>query len=172
MDEKVNLTRLYYDGISSGYSQLYHDEQIKKINLVKKYFPNSGLVLDLGCADGVLNPFLSKNIKLISFDLSFNLLILNSNKLRVLGSAQDLPFKTNIFDLVFAFTVIQDVPNPDLVLKNIFNSLKFEGVLILSFLKISKKSELIISKINELFKIIDLIEEEKDNIYILKKIKN
>jgi len=171
MDDQIKKTQNYYDGISSGYKNLYHDEQILKINLVKEYFPKSGLVLDLGCADGVLNNFIDETTNLISFDLSFELLKLNSNSNKICGSVTNLPFKNNKFDLIFAFTIIQDLPKEEIrnAILNIKKVLKKEGVLIISFLKISQKVMLIEKELKENFKIICKKEEEKDFIFVLKK---
>jgi len=171
MDNQVKKTQIYYDGISKGYKELYHEEQIQKINLVKNYFRKFGKVLDLGCGDGVLNQFISNDINLISFDLSFNLLKLNSNKNKIQGNITNLPFKKESFDLVFAFTVIQDLPIEKIEksILEIKKILKKEGIFIISFLKISLKLDLIINSLKNNFEVIELKEEEKDFIYILKK---
>ena len=94
---KTEQTQNYYNGIASGYKNLYHEEQILKLNYVKDLFPKSGLCLDAGCGDGVLNQFINCNVKLYSFDLSVELLKLNSNgsTRKFCGSLTDLSIFEN-----------------------------------------------------------------------------
>ncbi|MFW6285764.1 MAG: methyltransferase domain-containing protein [Nanoarchaeota archaeon] len=166
---KLKKTFLYYDGIAQGYKDLYHEEQIKKIILVEKYFLNNGLMLDLGSGDGVLNQFISENVDLISFDLSFNLLNLNNNKYKIQGIIEKLPFKDNVFDCVCAFTSIQDIENPCIAIINVQRILKKRGIFILSFLKISSSYLDVLREINKYFDILIKLEEEKDYIFVLKR---
>ncbi len=171
MKQEILKTQNYYDGIAKGYKELYHKEQIQKINLVKNYFPKkSKLVLDLGSGDGVLNKFISKDVNLISMDLSFELLKLNSNKNKILANAQKLPFKNNSLDFIFSFTIIQDIDLKmiSIVIEEMKRVIKKEGKLILSFIKVSKKIKIIEKEIQKNFKIIGKIEEEKDFIFVLK----
>ena len=160
----------YYNGIARGYKNLYHEEQIEKINLIKQFLPDKGIILDLGSGDGVLNQFLSnKKVNIISFDLSFNLLKLNPNKKgnKICGSILNLPFKSNSIDFICSFTVFQDLPD---IAKGIFEIkrvLKFDGVIILSFLKLAKDLKLLEIEINTNFNILKVVETEKDFIYVL-----
>lgn len=161
----------YYDGISKGYKNLYHEEQIQKINLIKEYLPKKGIMLDLGSGDGVLNKSLKdfKNLKLISFDLSFELLKLNNNQIKIQGSVQNLPFKNNSIDSISSFTVFQDLPNPKQAIKETKRVLKDNGIFILSFLYLAKDVEILLEEIKNNFEIIKEIKEEKDYIFVLKK---
>lgn len=170
MIKKEFTTLNYYDGISKGYSNLYHEEQKIKISKIINYLPKQGVILDLGAGDGVLNQFLDqfKLIKLISFDLSFQLLKLNTNNNKIQGTAQALPFKNKKFDTIISFTMLQDAPEPVKVLEEIKRVLKTNGTIILSFLKLSSKLDEILDSIKNNFNIIKEIEEEKDYIFILK----
>lgn len=168
-------TKNYYDGIAKGYKELYHNEQIKKIQNILSYLQNliensknKINILDLGSGDGVLNQFLTdKKINLTSFDLSQELLALNTNTNTVSGSVTNMPFENNSFDLILSFTMIQDVDDIEKAFEEIVRVLKEKSVLIISFLKMSSKKELIMQQIYKNFKIIKKIEEEKDLILIL-----
>ena len=165
-------TQNYYDGIAKGYSELYHDEQKEKITLIKSYLPTQGSLLDLGAGAGVLNTFLSSSLsQVISFDLSEELLTINSTKKenKIQGDICELPFENNSYDTICSFTVIQDVYNIEKAFEEINRVLKVDGRLIISFLRISKKKELIESIIKANFKIIKEMEEFKDDIYVLEK---
>jgi ubiquinone/menaquinone biosynthesis C-methylase UbiE len=166
--KKESATLNYYDGIAKGYSNLYHEEQIKKISLIKKYFPTKGLILDLGSGDGVLNQFLDKEIKLISLDLSFELLKLNKNKNKIQASILNLPFKNNSFEFISSFTVFQDMPNLKKAITETKRVLKKEGVFILSFLHMAKDVTILLEEIKNNFEIIEKFKEEKDYIFVLK----
>lgn len=159
----------YYDGISSGYETLYHHEQKQKILKVLTYIPIKGRILDLGSGDGVLNEYVDKNVDFFSCDLSFELLKLNSNSIKIQANAQKLPFKYKVFDSVVSFTMLQDVPDPVGVILNVRNILKEEGIFVLSVLKMSSKIGEILQEVENFFKIVEKIEEEKDFIFILKK---
>jgi len=139
MTKNESSTSAYYDGISKGYKALYHEEQKQKIEIIKHHLPKQGILLDLGGGDGVLNQFLPKEVSLISLDLSFNLLKVNSNKTKIQASAQNLPLKNNSVDFISSFTVFQDIPNPIEALKEAKRILKPNGTFILSFLKMAIK---------------------------------
>ncbi len=166
MKKEILKTKNYYNGIAPGYFELYYNEQIKKINLVREFLPNNSLILDLGCGGGVLNDFCSN---LISFDLSFELLKLNSNHKKVCGSILNLPFRDNSFYFICSFTVFQDLPNVYLGISEIKRVLSSGGTIILSFLKMSSKAEKIVKLLEENFNILKQIEEEKDLIFVCEK---
>jgi ubiquinone/menaquinone biosynthesis C-methylase UbiE len=169
--EQIEKTKNYYDGIAKGYKNLYHEEQILKLNYVKDLFPKQGKVLDAGCGDGVLNQFINSDCDLFSFDLSSELLNLNSNlkDKKFCGSLTDLSiFENKYFDFISSFSVIQDIPNFELVFDEMCRVLKDDGTLFLSFVKFSSKKEKILEQINLKFKIIEEFEETKDFIFVLK----
>lgn len=169
MEDEILKTMNYYDGIALGYCRLYHEEQERKIGLCADFLPKNGLVLDLGCGDGVLNRFISEKARLVSFDLSFEMLKLNSNSLKVQGSILSLPFLNDSFDCVVSLTVFQDLDNARKAIDEAYRVLKVGGRFILSFLKISKKRGEIKERIKKLFEIERTIEEDKDLIFVLKK---
>lgn len=170
--QKKDLTLNYYNGIAPGYKKLYHQEQIKKISLILEELPIFGKMLDLGSGDGVLNQFLNKNIQLISFDLSKELLKLNPNieENKICGNAEKLPFKNNQFDCVCSFSVFQDITNKPKAIREIYRILKNESLFFLSFVKLNKDTvNILTTQIHKYFTIIKKLEEEKDLIFILKK---
>lgn len=175
MQEKIEEKTLnYYNGIAQGYKNLYHEEQIKKINLIKNQIPQSGKILDLGSGDGVLNQFIKNQNDFISFDLSKELLKLNPNKNenKIQGSILNMSFEDKQFDHIISFTVFQDLPEPKKAILETKRILKTNGTFILSFLHLSENYETLISEIKNNFTIIQEIKEEKDIILILKNNKN
>jgi len=164
-------TKNYYNGIAKGYPSLYHNEQIQKINKVKKYLPKKGKLLDIGAGAGILNEFILPEVELYSLDLSEEMLKINSNgeNRKIVGSATNLPFENNNFDFLSSFTVFQDVDNPKKAVREAYRVLNNNGRFILSFLNMSKKTDLIISEIFKYFKVEKKIKEDKDYIFVLRK---
>lgn len=169
--KNINFTQNYYNAISNGYKELYHEEQIKKIKLVLNFIPRKGVILDLGAGDGVLNQFISKDVKLVSFDLSEELLKLNpnSNENKIQGNCENLPFNNNSIDFISTFTMLQDIPNPIKAIEEIKRVLKNNSKCIISYLILAENNILIYEKIKELFEIQQEINEQKDTILVLKK---
>lgn len=161
-------TMNYYDGISKGYKELYHNEQELKIKNIIDFLPKKGKILDLGSGDGVLNKYLNKDVDLISFDLSQELLNLNNNKNKVQGSVENLPFNDKEFDYIISLTMVQDVQNIKKAISEINRVINSDSTLIISFLKMSSKREEIVREIEKYFNIEEEIEEIKDLILICK----
>lgn len=166
----LESTKNYYNAIARGYPELYHQEQIEKINLIKSYIPKKGNLLDLGAGSGVLNPFISSEINLISFDLSQELLNLNPNfkENKIQGDICNLPFENNSIGNIISLTVIQDVYDIEKALSEINRVLSSKGLLIISFLKLSQNKEFLLKHFKEKYTLIKEIEEKKDIILILK----
>lgn len=169
MENPIEKTKVYYDAISKGYKDLYHEEQILKINKFKQYIPQNEIILDLGAGDGVLNQFIENPSNLLSLDLSFNMLKNNKNKNKIQASITNLPLKNNSIPNIICLTAIQDIENTKEAISEINRILKSKGTLILSFLKTSQKKENIINELNIYFNIKEQLEEIKDVILILKK---
>ncbi len=192
----------YYNSISKGYSELYHNEQKEKIDLLFFYFPdyfkkyfknkknkdniNNINIVDLGSGDGVFNFYVKslinkvnnenkKNLKtqikinLISYDISFELLKINKNKNKINGIAEYLCFKNKSIDIIFSFTVFQDLLNYKKAINEVYRVLKKEGLFIISILKISNKLKNIEIILLNKFTLIKKLDSKKDIIYILKK---
>ena len=173
---KKILSKDYYNSISKGYKNLYHKEQIKKINNVKNIIEkinskNNLKILDIGCGDGVLNNFfnLQKN-KLFSIDCSSKLLKLNNSKNKILCDFEfeKIPFLKNEIDYIFSFSVLQDIFNYKKVLLECKKILKENGIFILSFIKLIKNKKEIEFFLNKNFIIQKKIICEIDEIFILR----
>lgn len=165
--KSLEKTMNYYNAIAPGYKELYHEEQILKISNIKELIPKNGLGIDIGSGDGVVNEFIQTNF--ISLDLSHELLKLNSNKNKIVGSAMNLPFEKESFDFALSFTVFQDLPDPIKAIDEVKRILKKRGIFILTFLHMSKSAQDIVEKVSKEFKVVKEIKEIKDYIFVLKK---
>lgn len=87
-----------------------------------------GNVLEIGSGkDYLKNNFKNKYNDWISFD--FNI---RSNTIDIQGDGQCLPFKNGVFDCVISIDVLEHVPYPEKMIKEIQRVLKKDGILILS----------------------------------------
>ncbi len=158
----------YYDEISEGYEELHKEEQLKKIELIKKYLkPNpEDKLLDVGCGTGLTTePWKCKRY---GIDPAKKLLAKAKNKENIkykLAPAENIPYPDNFFDIVISITAIQNFQDIEKGLKEIKRVGKDK--FILSFLKKSSKAEKIKKLIKKVFDVKEIIEEEKDLIFLI-----
>src|SRR3989338_2149031 len=140
----------YYDSISKGYDELYREEQIKKLKIIKskiKVRKNSKL-LDIGCGSGLSTDF---GCFAVGIDPSLGLLKNNKNKMKIKGAAEMLPFKDGSFDWIISVTAVHNFDGAE---KSI-NEAKRAGKdnFVFSVLKKSKKFDMISGIIHKNFKV-------------------
>lgn len=87
----------------------------------------SGRVLDVGAADRWIEPHLSEGVQYVALDYPATGRDLYSAKPTVFGDAASLPFEDACFDGVFCLEVLEHVPEPESVLKEIARVLKRGG---------------------------------------------
>jgi ubiquinone/menaquinone biosynthesis C-methylase UbiE len=158
----------YYNSISKGYEELHKAEQLKKLKLIKKYLKVSlkDKLLDVGCGTGLTtSPWKCKRY---GIDPAENMLEkAQKNYPKIIfkkAPAEKIPFKSSFFDIVISITALQNFDNIEKSLKEIKRVGKDK--FILTFLKKSSKKSKIDKLIKKHFKITQLIEEEKDLIYL------
>lgn len=161
----------YYDDIAAGYDELYEQEQLKKLEIIKKKcsFGSDLSLLDVGCGTGIATTFFP--CKATGIDPSKVLVAIAKEKHPhaeyIVGEAEHLPFKDNQFDAVISLTAIQNFHDIGKGLAEIERVGKHWFVL--SYLKKSKERKQIFSAVKHLFRLIERIEEEKDIIIIAMK---
>jgi len=156
----------YYDEISDGYEELHKEEQLKKVALIKKHLSvkASDKLLDVGCGTGLTTELWE--CKRYGVDPAPKLLERARSKGEIeymLAPAENIPYADDFFDVVISITAIQNFQD---IFKGL-SEIKRVGKdrFVLSFLKKSLKKELIDRLIRKLFKVNDVIEEDKDLIY-------
>lgn len=157
----------YYNEISEGYEELHKEEQQKKVELIKNYLKpkQTDLLLDVASGTGLTTePW---NCKRIGLDPAIKLLEKARNKQEIQyinAEAEHIPFKDNSFDIVISITAIHNFNNIEKGLREIKRVGKDK--FILSTLKKSRKIREISKLIKKIFKPEEIIEEEKDIIFI------
>ncbi len=158
----------YYDEISEGYEELHKEEQLKKVKLIEKYLkPNpKDKLLDVGCGTGLTTePWQCKRY---GIDPAPKLLARARQQNEIeykLAPAEKIPYPDNFFDIVISITAIQNFQDIEKGLSEIKRVGKNRFVL--SFLKKSSKADMIRKMIEEMFDVKEVIEEEKDLIFIV-----
>lgn len=143
----------FYESSAEEFSRTRHylwDE----IELIKKYIPNSGKILDLGCGNGRLLEMLGQktlnNLEYVGLDSSENMLSearkLHPNNNFILGDALNIPLKDNTFDAIASIAVLHHIPSKEFR-KKFFDEcarvLKKDGILIITSWNLWRKKFLL-----------------------------
>jgi len=134
-----------YEVTARSYDSQYKEEQYAKYNkaLENVVMPSGSIVLDAGCGTGLLFSRIAPIAKtVVGMDFSHELLLRAKEKASELGNvhlleadADWLPFRNSCFDLVFAFTMLQNMPRPLETLKAFGQTAKEEATIIVTGLK-------------------------------------
>ncbi len=116
-----------YDSTADIYDSRYADEQEAKYKAALEKVEPYGLVLDVGCGSGLLFKHLSSPTpEIVGADSSRKLLSEVRKKYRawknihlLRADVDNLPLKDDQFDFIFAFTVLQNMPEPIATLKEL-----------------------------------------------------
>jgi len=119
----------HYDQSAKVYDALYREEQEAKIKtgIANVTLNPNSLILDAGCGTGLLFEHTAYKVKfLVGTDISRGLFKEAKKKARlhqnvglVLADADHTPFPNQAFDVVFAFTLLQNTPSPQATLDEI-----------------------------------------------------
>lgn len=158
---------VYYNALSEGYNELYKEEQLNKVSIIKNNIKinKNTKILDIGCGTGISSGF---ECCVIGLEPSIELLKQNKNNRKLLGAAESLPFKDSSFDYVVSVTAMHNFKD----IKKSINEMKRVGRqnFVLSILKRAKRFNFITKLIGKNFKIDKVIEEDKDTIFFCKTI--
>ncbi|MCD6128073.1 MAG: class I SAM-dependent methyltransferase [Methanomicrobia archaeon] len=153
-----------YDKTAPFYNKRYREIQEDKYKKMID-FPVKGKILDIGCGTGLLYDFL-KYENYTGMDISLEMLKKGGFAKKILGDCEFLPFKSCVFDFVFSFTVLQNLPSYKMI-SEAYRVLKNGGIFVLTTLKKTYKEDLINAL--RIFKMIDKKECGEDIGFILKK---
>lgn len=158
----------HYDAQAAIYDKQYVSEQETKIDdaLENLSFGSEELVLDLGCGPGFLFRHISEKVGfIVAIDSSRKALLQAKNRIKnmfnimlVRADADNTPFPDNIFEKVFALTVLQNMPEPTITVNEIRRISKPYAIFVVTglkkkfsqenFVNILKRSGLNVVKLN------------------------
>jgi ubiquinone/menaquinone biosynthesis C-methylase UbiE len=139
-ERKLDIKRRY-DLTAEIYDERYTRIQREKYEVVKKYLSKRvARILDLGCGTGMfLEELAERNEIVIGVDSSMKMLDIARKRASgaslVCADADHLPFKDRSFDVVVSVTLLQNVPEPVVTMKEIARVLKPKGIAIVTSLK-------------------------------------
>ena len=132
-----------YDATSEMYEERYAEEQQRKYEKsLEKVEVTGKLVLDVGCGSGLFFGVAAQADVVVGVDVSRKLLLKakehareTQNAFVLQADADHLPFSDRCFDNVFAFTMLQNMPNPDVTLSELRRVIKSNGRVVVTGLK-------------------------------------
>ncbi len=174
----------HYDNLAKIYDTLYGHEQELKIKEILRTLNvrKHDIILDAGCGTGLLFNHIGDLARsIMGIDLSLMTLKIASDRIKerrlnnislIRADADFLPFKDKVFDKIFAITLLQNMPNPALTIREILRVAKDHSILIITGLKksFSKRDfSRLLSEANMRYLLIDTGENIKCHIAICKK---
>lgn len=168
-----------YNLSASFYEKRYKEIQEKKYNKVlNNYQLKEKKVLDVGCGTGLLIEFIlnsgiyNGNLKcnFVAIDISWNMLLEFKSKLfrlkdktnisLMLSDIENLPFRDNIFNLIFSFTSFQNLPGTYEGIQELFRVALINSDLKFSILKKKLDLDALIDFLKPNVKDLEIISEE------------
>lgn len=138
----------HYDAVADSYDRLYGDEQREKYVQAKLMGPTaSGKILDAGCGTGLFAEFIQagedRKCEVFAVDLSQNMLKKARDKVKASAAEMHLvrcdvsllPFVGGIFDFCAAFTLLQNLVDPEKFLREFVRVSKEKAVFTITHLK-------------------------------------
>jgi ubiquinone/menaquinone biosynthesis C-methylase UbiE len=166
-----------YNVTFTSYDEQYAQEQVAKYCAAQKVLNNfcDGAVLDVGCGSGLFFSYVADKVPLVvGIDISRNLLLKAKvhaksfcNVYIIQADADYLPFKNAFFDVVFAFTMLQNMPSPKRSLLGFKRQIKCNGKLVVTGLKkfFGLTAFLDLFEVNGL-RLLEFIDDSSLNCYI------
>jgi len=149
----------HYDHLAPFYDTQYSEEQNAKIEAVlNNTKPNQNkLVLDMGCGTGLLFQHIAKSTKLVvGIDISSKILQEAKkhtkqlpNTVVIRADADNTPFPNQTFDQVFAVTLLQNMPNSLITIREMRRVGKSQSTIIITGLKKKFTQESFVNLLNK-----------------------
>jgi len=107
----------------------------KGLNLIEKFYPKNGKILDVGCSSGVfLNMAKNHGWETTGIDISKDFVNYARKNFELdirLGYLEDFSFKENSFDVVTLWDLIEHLREPVKLLNEVYRILRSEGILLI-----------------------------------------
>ncbi len=125
-----------YKHIAKSYNELHKEEQIRKLEIIKKNIKIISPLLDVGCGTGISTNYF--NVESIGIDNSKEMIEQSKEGNLIYGDAEKLPFPDKTFNTVISVTAFHNFKNMEEALLEIKRVSRNNNIAI-SFLKKSSK---------------------------------
>src|SRR3989344_3658991 len=127
-----------YNKIAKSYNELYKEEQIKKLEIIKETIKIIPPLLDVGCGTGISTNYF--NVVSMGIDNSKEMIKQNREGNLIYANAEKLPFLDKSFNTIISVTSFHNFKNIEKALLEIKRVSKNNNIAI-TFLKKSGKLE-------------------------------
>jgi ubiquinone/menaquinone biosynthesis C-methylase UbiE len=165
-----------YDVTAEMYEELYSEEQKRKYGkALENVDVAGGVVLDVGCGSGLFfGQIASQADMVVGVDVSRKLLLKAKKQAEAFGNvfvlqadADHLPFTDGFFEVVFSFTVLQNMPNPAETLGEFKRVAEFGGRVVVTGLKKAFPLERFMDVLEGSgLKVVAFVDDEAVNCYV------
>lgn len=131
--------RLIPEDFQTKEEYLLYLKQLFPYKTIKRYLPKKGLILDLGCGEGYGTKIISQYVKkIIGLDIEKETIEHASKKYQSkncifeLYDGVKIPYKSNTFDAVISFQVIEHIQNDLNYISEVYKVLKKNGIFIVT----------------------------------------
>lgn len=166
-NQKKRIMRRY-DQSARVYDTQYLDEQEAKIRTIMQNLsmPRGMRILDAGCGTGLLfRNIIDKADIVVGIDLSRGLIKEARKKMQhyrnvalVLADADNLPLHAESFDVVFAMTLVQNMPTPMATLTELKRVAKQTALIVVTGLKKRFTQEGFLKTLHESSLVVDVLK--------------
>jgi len=144
---KKRRVMICYDTTASIYDKRYAEEQAAKVEAALKNvkIEKEWLILDVGCGTGILFDHVADEADgIVGLDFSKKCLLQAKERIRnrslrdvqlIQADADNMPFHNEVFNMVFAMTILQNTPSPNETLAEIKRVLRNDALFVITGLK-------------------------------------
>lgn len=175
---KKRRIMICYDTTASIYDRRYAEEQAAKVEAALKNVrtQKGELILDVGCGTGLLFDHVANETDgIVGLDFSKKCLLQAKERTRnkslrnvqlILADADNMPFHNEVFNTVFAMTILQNMPSPSETLAEIKRVSRNDALFVVSGMKkiFTKESFVRLLKNSQLNTL--MLEDEKLKCYV------
>jgi demethylmenaquinone methyltransferase/2-methoxy-6-polyprenyl-1,4-benzoquinol methylase len=145
--QKKRRVMMSYDATASIYDERYAEEQVAKVEAALKNvkIKKESLILDVGCGTGILFDHVADSADaIVGLDFSKKTILQAKEHARkeslrdvqlIRADADNMPFRNEVFNMVFAMTILQNTPHPNETLKEIKRVVRNDALLVITGLK-------------------------------------
>ncbi len=154
----------YYNAIAKSYDRLYAEEQYEKLEEIVTFLKvkKTDRLLDIGCGTGLSARFFTGHV--IGIDPAFEM-VKQADFPVVCGAAEELPFQSEMFDVVVCVSAIHNFDDHSKALREMKRVLKKKGIGAITLLKKARQYKTIRKDI-ETFFLGKWVEGKKDDCFI------